>query len=185
VMDIDVDTGVYKIRRFYALDDCGTRINPMIIEGQVHGGLTEAFAIAMGQEIRYDDEGNVLTGAIGQVRDDTLRGPLREVLSNFRTHDEVMQWKRHTLRQVMDHHPITDVYIDVRDGPTKPFNSRHAHAPRREVRQQVAVTTPEIADRRRMSPSVQCRREYVVRRPKTQMILVEGVVIISLGEHLP
>ena len=54
VMNIDVDTGVYKIRRFYALDDCGTRINPMIIEGQVHGGLTEAFAIAMGQEIRYD-----------------------------------------------------------------------------------------------------------------------------------
>ena len=55
VMDIDVDTGVYKVRRFYALDDCGTRINPMIIEGQVHGGLTEAFAIAMGQEIRYDE----------------------------------------------------------------------------------------------------------------------------------
>jgi carbon-monoxide dehydrogenase large subunit len=63
VMDIDVDTGVYKIRRFYALDDCGTRINPMIIEGQVHGGLTEAFAIAMGQEIRYDDAGNVVTGS--------------------------------------------------------------------------------------------------------------------------
>src|SRR6516225_6082354 len=63
VMDIDVDTGVYKVRRFYALDDCGTRINPMIIEGQVHGGLTEAFAIAMGQEIRYDDTGNVVTGS--------------------------------------------------------------------------------------------------------------------------
>lgn len=63
VMDIDVDTGVYKVRRFYALDDCGTRINPMIIEGQVHGGLTEAFAIAMGQEIRYDEMGNVLTGS--------------------------------------------------------------------------------------------------------------------------
>lgn len=59
VMDIDVDTGVAKIRRFYALDDCGTRINPMIIEGQVHGGLTEAFAIAMGQEIKYDEMGNV------------------------------------------------------------------------------------------------------------------------------
>src|SRR6266852_1147312 len=63
VMDIDVDTGVYKVRRFYALDDCGTRINPMIIEGQVHGGLTEAFAIAMGQEIRYDETGNVVTGS--------------------------------------------------------------------------------------------------------------------------
>ncbi|WP_299484273.1 aerobic carbon-monoxide dehydrogenase large subunit [uncultured Roseibium sp.] len=60
VMDIDVDTGVASTRRFYALDDCGTRINPMIIEGQVHGGLTEAFAIAMGQEIRYDEMGNVL-----------------------------------------------------------------------------------------------------------------------------
>ncbi|HXQ39868.1 MAG TPA: aerobic carbon-monoxide dehydrogenase large subunit [Candidatus Udaeobacter sp.] len=61
VVDVDVDTGVVKVRRFYALDDCGTRINPMIIEGQVHGGLTEAFAIAMGQEIRYDEAGN-LTG---------------------------------------------------------------------------------------------------------------------------
>ena len=59
-MEIDIDTGVAKTRRFYALDDCGTRINPMIIEGQVHGGLTEAFAIAMGQEIRYDAQGNVM-----------------------------------------------------------------------------------------------------------------------------
>ena len=46
VVDIDVDTGVTEIRRFYALDDCGTRINPTIIEGQVHGGLTEALASA-------------------------------------------------------------------------------------------------------------------------------------------
>ena len=59
VMDIDVDTGVHKVRRFYALDDCGTRINPMIIEGQVHGGCTEGYAIAMGQEIAYDESGNV------------------------------------------------------------------------------------------------------------------------------
>jgi carbon-monoxide dehydrogenase large subunit len=63
IMDIDVDTGVYNVRRFYALDDCGTRINPMIIEGQVHGGLTEAFAIAMGQEIAYDEIGNVKGGS--------------------------------------------------------------------------------------------------------------------------
>ncbi|MBY6004167.1 carbon-monoxide dehydrogenase large subunit [Salipiger bermudensis] len=64
VMDIDVDTGVPEIRRFYALDDCGTRINPMIIEGQVHGGLTEALAVALGQEIAYDDLGNVKTGTL-------------------------------------------------------------------------------------------------------------------------
>ena len=64
VMEIDVDTGEHAIRHFYALDDCGTRINPMIIEGQVHGGLTEALAIAMGQEIAYDDMGNVKTATL-------------------------------------------------------------------------------------------------------------------------
>ncbi len=64
VMDVDVDTGVADIRSVYALDDCGTRINPMIIEGQVHGGLTEALAIAMGQEIAYDEMGNVKTGTL-------------------------------------------------------------------------------------------------------------------------
>jgi aerobic carbon-monoxide dehydrogenase large subunit len=63
VVDIDVDTGETTVRRFYALDDCGTRINPMIIEGQIHGGLTEAFAIAMGQEIHYDEAGNVTSAS--------------------------------------------------------------------------------------------------------------------------
>ncbi|MGO1120562.1 aerobic carbon-monoxide dehydrogenase large subunit [Rhodovibrionaceae bacterium A322] len=64
VVDIDKDTGETAIRSFYALDDCGTRINPMVIEGQVHGGLTEAFAIAMGQEISYDEIGNVQGGSL-------------------------------------------------------------------------------------------------------------------------
>ena len=59
VMDIDVDTGEASVRSFYALDDCGTRINPMIIDGQVHGGLTESLAISMGQIIDYDEAGNV------------------------------------------------------------------------------------------------------------------------------
>src|SRR5712692_5304094 len=59
VVDIDRFTGETKVRRFYALDDCGTRINPMIIEGQVHGGLTEAFGIAMGQELVFDESGNI------------------------------------------------------------------------------------------------------------------------------
>ncbi len=60
VVDIDRFTGNVKVRRFYALDDCGTRINPMVIEGQIHGGLAEAFGIALGQEIVYDETGNVL-----------------------------------------------------------------------------------------------------------------------------
>ena len=59
VVDIDKKTGVTSIRRFYALDDCGTRINPMIIDGQIHGGLNEAFAVAMGQLISFDEQGNL------------------------------------------------------------------------------------------------------------------------------
>jgi len=64
VMEIDVDQGTHEIRQFYALDDCGTRINPMIIEGQVHGGLTEAYAIAMAQEIAYDEMGNHMNATL-------------------------------------------------------------------------------------------------------------------------
>ena len=60
VLDIDKATGEAQVRRFYALDDCGTRINPMIIEGQVHGGLTEGYAVAMGQEMPFDEQGNLM-----------------------------------------------------------------------------------------------------------------------------
>ncbi|QGZ58876.1 aerobic carbon-monoxide dehydrogenase large subunit [Paraburkholderia acidiphila] len=60
VLDINRYTGEIRVRRFYALDDCGTRINPMIIEGQIHGGLTEGFAVALGQELPYDEAGNLL-----------------------------------------------------------------------------------------------------------------------------
>jgi len=59
VVDIDKRTGETAVRRFYALDDCGTRINPMIIEGQIHGGLTEGFAVAMGQLLSFDAQGNI------------------------------------------------------------------------------------------------------------------------------
>ena len=62
VVDIDSKTGEYKIRKFVAVDDCGTVINPMIVEGQIHGGLTEGFAIATMQEIRFDEGGNILNG---------------------------------------------------------------------------------------------------------------------------
>src|ERR1700692_3920453 len=64
VVDIDKFTGETKVRRFYALDDCGTRINPMIIEGQIHGGLTEAFAVAMGQAVPFDENGNHLGNSL-------------------------------------------------------------------------------------------------------------------------
>ena len=60
VVDIDRDTGETRVRRFLAVDDCGVVIDPMIVEGQIHGGLTEGFAMAFIQEIQYDAEGNDL-----------------------------------------------------------------------------------------------------------------------------
>jgi len=60
VVDVDRATGETKVRRFLAIDDCGTVINPMIVEGQIHGGLTEGFAIAFMQEISFDQNGNHL-----------------------------------------------------------------------------------------------------------------------------
>jgi aerobic carbon-monoxide dehydrogenase large subunit len=63
VVDIDKGTGEVKVRRFVAVDDCGNVINPMIVDGQIHGGLTEGLAIAFMQEISYDESGNVQGGS--------------------------------------------------------------------------------------------------------------------------
>ncbi len=61
VVDIDKGTGQVHVRRFVGVDDCGNVINPMVVEGQIHGGLTEGFAIAFMQEIAYDRDGNCLS----------------------------------------------------------------------------------------------------------------------------
>jgi carbon-monoxide dehydrogenase large subunit len=64
VVDVDAGTGKVTVRRFIAVDDCGTRINPMIIEGQVHGGLTDGVGMALMELIAFDDEGNCLGGSL-------------------------------------------------------------------------------------------------------------------------
>jgi len=63
VVDIDKGTGEVKIRRFVAVDDCGNIINPMIVEGQIHGGLTMGLAPALYEEITYDEDGNIRGGS--------------------------------------------------------------------------------------------------------------------------
>ncbi|KWX04249.1 carbon monoxide dehydrogenase [Carbonactinospora thermoautotrophica] len=63
VVDVDPGTGHVKVRRFIAVDDCGTRINPMIIEGQVHGGLADGVGMALMEFIGFDEEGNCLGGS--------------------------------------------------------------------------------------------------------------------------
>jgi aerobic carbon-monoxide dehydrogenase large subunit len=62
VVDIDKGTGRVNIRRFVAVDDCGNIINPMIVDGQIHGGLNMGLAPALYEEITYDELGNNMAG---------------------------------------------------------------------------------------------------------------------------
>ncbi len=62
VVDIDKGTGQVSVRRFVAIDDCGNIINPMIVDGQIHGGLTMGLAPALYEQITYDELGNNMAG---------------------------------------------------------------------------------------------------------------------------
>ncbi len=64
VVDIDSGTGAIHVRRFVAVDDCGNIINPLIVEGQIEGGLTMGLAPALFEEIVYDENGQNLTGTM-------------------------------------------------------------------------------------------------------------------------
>jgi carbon-monoxide dehydrogenase large subunit len=63
VTDVDPGTGEVKVRRFIAVDDCGVRINPMIVEGQLHRGLADGVGMALMQAIVFDEAGNCLGGS--------------------------------------------------------------------------------------------------------------------------
>jgi carbon-monoxide dehydrogenase large subunit len=64
VVDVDPGTAQVKVRRFVAVDDCGVRINPMIVEGQIHGGLADGVGMALMETIAFDEEGNCLGGTL-------------------------------------------------------------------------------------------------------------------------
>jgi carbon-monoxide dehydrogenase large subunit len=61
VVEVDTETGDTRLVRYVAVDDVGTPVNPMIIDGQVHGGVTQGIAAALFEEGAYDEEGNLLT----------------------------------------------------------------------------------------------------------------------------
>jgi carbon-monoxide dehydrogenase large subunit len=63
VVEIDKGTGQVEVKRFIAVDDCGVRINPMVVEGQIHGGLTQGIGTALMEVIDFDEEGNHLNSS--------------------------------------------------------------------------------------------------------------------------
>src|SRR5581483_546037 len=62
-VEVDVDTGRVGVLRYVAVHDCGRPINPMIVEGQLHGGIAQGLGTAFSEELVYDDAGQLLTGS--------------------------------------------------------------------------------------------------------------------------
>ena len=91
-VEVDPETGVWDVLNVVAVDDCGVRINPMIVEGQIMGGLTEAFAMASMQFITFDAEGN----CVGSNFMDYL----------LPTAWETPGWELHEVVTPCPHHPI-------------------------------------------------------------------------------
>ncbi len=128
VVDIDPGTAVVKVRRFIAVDDCGTRINPMIIEGQVHGGLTDGVGMALMEMIAFDEDGNCLGGSLMDYLIPTAL--------------EVPHWETGHTVTPSPHHPIgakgvgesatvgsPPAVVNAVVDALKPFGIRHADMP--------------------------------------------------------
>ena len=128
VVDVDPGTGHVKVRRFVAVDDCGTRINPMIIEGQVHGGLTDGVGMALMEIIAFDEDGNCLGGSLMDYLIPTAL--------------EVPEWETGHTVTPSPHHPIgakgigesatvgsPPAIVNAIVDALKPFGIRHADMP--------------------------------------------------------
>ena len=128
VVDIDPGTAAVKVRRFIAVDDCGTRINPMIIEGQVHGGLTDGVGMALMEMISFDEDGNCLSGSFMDYLIPTAL--------------EVPDWETGFTVTPSPHHPIgakgvgesatvgsPPAIVNAVVDALKPFGVRHADMP--------------------------------------------------------
>ena len=64
VVQVDAETGEIALKRYIAVDDCGKVINPMIVEGQIHGGIVQGIGQALWEGAIYDDQGQLLTGSL-------------------------------------------------------------------------------------------------------------------------
>jgi len=128
VVDVDPGTAQVTVRRFIAVDDCGTQINPMIIEGQVHGGLTDGVGMALMEMISFDEAGNCLAGSLMDYLIPTAM--------------EVPDWETGHTVTPSPHHPIgakgvgesatvgsPPAIVNAVVDALKPYGIRHADMP--------------------------------------------------------
>jgi carbon-monoxide dehydrogenase large subunit len=83
-VEIDPETGVVSIKRLVAVDDCGTLVNPLIVEGQVHGGIAQGIGQALFEGVVYDENGQLMTGELMEYAI-----PKAAMLGRFETHHTV------------------------------------------------------------------------------------------------
>jgi carbon-monoxide dehydrogenase large subunit len=92
VVDVDPGTAQVKVRRFIAVDDCGTRINEMIVEGQIQGGLADGVGIALMEHVDFDENGTCLSASLMDYLIPTAL--------------EVPDWENGATYTPSPHHPI-------------------------------------------------------------------------------
>jgi aerobic carbon-monoxide dehydrogenase large subunit len=128
VVDVDPGTGKVSVRRFVAVDDCGVRINPMIVEGQIHGGLADGVGMALMEVIAFDPGGNCLGGSFMDYL--------------LPTAEECPSWELAETVTPSPHHPIgakgvgesatvgsPPAVVNAVLDALKPFGVRHADMP--------------------------------------------------------
>ena len=133
VVEVDRDTGHVEVREFFSVDDCGVRISPLLVEGQVHGGIAQGVAQALLEEVVYDADGQLLTGSL---MDYAL--PRAEDLPSFTTDQTVTVTPRNPLgaKGIGEAATIgsTPAVVNAVVDALRPFGVRHLDMPLRAER---------------------------------------------------
>jgi carbon-monoxide dehydrogenase large subunit len=133
VVEVDRETGHVEVREFFSVDDCGVRISPLLVEGQVHGGIAQGLAQALLEEVVYDAEGQLLTGSL---MDYAL--PRAEDVPSFTTDQTVTMTPRNPLgaKGIGEAATIgsTPAVVNAVVDALRPFGVRHLDMPLRAER---------------------------------------------------